>query len=215
MVTRKLVFFPPDPYYDHIDVDEDFHEFYQRLLAAHYDEEDDEERPDEDVPNDAIVLEVGPKLGPKSITTPKQTEMEALNSEDADDFARNSKDVRGTPPHTDPHPSVTASTFGTFRTQTDEPDLAQFYWSNYGLKMSHFQTQYLVTKRGETISSYYIKHPSPSSTYTILFSHGNAADIGLMRNHLCRMYQKCKVSIFGMSQYLRVADTARFCAKTI
>ena len=200
MVTRKLVFFPPDPYYDHIDVDEDFDEFYQRLLAAQQDE-DDEKESDDDAPNNGVVLEVGPRtspdLGPKSITgpIPKLTEMEALNS--SDDLVTDSN-LNGTQQRAVRHPSVNANTFGQFRTVNDEADLALFYKTNYGLKMSNFQTQYLVTKRGETISSYYIKNPSPSATYTVLFSHGDAADIGLMRNHLCRMYQKCKVSVFGM-----------------
>ena len=91
--------------------------------------------------------------------------------------------------------NITKEMYGDFRIKDDEENLAQFYNLNYNLNIKNFHSQYLITKKGERIASYYIHHPN--SCYLLLFSHGNAADIGLMRNHLCKMYDKCKISIFA------------------
>ena len=197
MVTRRLVFFPPEPYYDQTDQDENFKSFYQRLQPIQDNEDDDDDHDDEDIKIDDdnndkdIILEVGTKKKSLSKTNKPQTEheqneMEALNSSDdtitTSDDLKNNKEING-------------EIYGTFRIKDDDINLAQFYKSNYNIDIKHFKSQYLSTKRGERIASYYIFHPN--AEYTILFSHGNAADIGLMRNHLCRMYEKCKVSIFA------------------
>lgn len=39
---------------------------------------------------------------------------------------------------------------------------------------------YTKTKRGNRIACLYMRNPDKTAKYTILFSHGNAADLGLL-----------------------------------
>ena len=82
-----------------------------------------------------------------------------------------------------------------FKTKDDKPSLKSFLMKQFGVRLSNFTTQYLKTYKNEIIPSYYIKNNK--NEYTILFSHGNAADIGLMRNHLLDMHCECNVNIFA------------------
>ena len=192
-VTRKLVFFPPKPYYEHIEPNEQFRDFYHRLSSKPKPKHKKKRHSTNNTTDsDSVILEVGPTQ-----TSTNKAEMTALNS--SDDASLDSFDHQPTKKHQKRKHVQSQSTninqrnFGTFRIKDDDENLANFYWNHFNLKMSNFRSQFLYTTRGETIASYYIKHPS--AKYIILFSHGNAADIGLMRNHLCRMYEKCKVSV--------------------
>jgi len=57
-----------------------------------------------------------------------------------------------------------------------------------------FETAMVHTKRGETIATMYIG--CPGSRTMLLFSHGNATDIGCMRDHLIDLSQQLQVNIF-------------------
>eukprot|EP01083_Nonionella_stella_P292267 994090_1 len=181
MVTRRLVFFPPEPYYDHIEPNEDFNDFYHRLSTKQDDSNDnnntDEAKnstDDNDENSDDIVLEIGSKSPKNKILKIKHKHKSQTNDNDNEREALNTSQEN----------KINKQTYGVFRIRDDELNLRDFYWNNYSIRISNFESQYLLTTRGTTIPSYYIRNPA--SKYCILFSHGNAADIGLMRNHLCR-----------------------------
>lgn len=44
----------------------------------------------------------------------------------------------------------------------------------------YFDSFYTKTKRGNKIACLYIRNPKKDVKYTILFSHGNAADLGML-----------------------------------
>lgn len=44
----------------------------------------------------------------------------------------------------------------------------------------NFDAFYTKTKRGNKIACLYMRNPGSTAKYTILFSHGNAADLGLL-----------------------------------
>lgn len=44
----------------------------------------------------------------------------------------------------------------------------------------NFDAFYTKTKRGNKIACLYMRNPDKTAKYTILFSHGNAADLGLL-----------------------------------
>ena len=58
----------------------------------------------------------------------------------------------------------------------------------------NFQIFEIPTSRGERLASYYIKNPR--ARYSVLFCHGNASDIGAMRDHLIDFSQQLTVSVF-------------------
>lgn len=66
------------------------------------------------------------------------------------------------------------------------------------------KVDFAKTRRGNTVCCMYIT--CPGSNKSILFAHGNAADIGLMRDHLIDMSERLQVNImcydysgYGMS----------------
>jgi hypothetical protein len=63
-----------------------------------------------------------------------------------------------------------------------------------------FHVDSIKTSRGETIAAMWIG--SPGSTTTILFSHGNATDIGLMRDHLLHLSAELNVNVCESQQLL-------------
>ncbi|ETO09045.1 hypothetical protein RFI_28343 [Reticulomyxa filosa] len=93
------------------------------------------------------------------------------------------------------------------------------FYEEFELQKGDFHFVYLTTKFQQTIPAYFVKHPLfrflfissfvgcsnffffffflKRAHYTILFSHGNAADIGLMRNHLLEMRKQIRVNIFA------------------
>jgi len=62
-------------------------------------------------------------------------------------------------------------------------------------KTTVMSTMKITTSRGKEIAAVFIKHRA--ATATILFSHGNAADIGIMSYHFELMSENLKVNVFG------------------
>jgi len=58
-----------------------------------------------------------------------------------------------------------------------------------------FHVYVLPTKRGQRICTMHIIHPGSSITF--LVSHGNATDLGLLRNHLLEFSKVLKVSVYA------------------
>jgi len=58
-----------------------------------------------------------------------------------------------------------------------------------------FQLEHLTTRRGQKIATMYIKQPG--AVTTIIFSHGNATDLGAMRDHLRDVSMQLNVNIFA------------------
>ena len=83
-----------------------------------------------------------------------------------------------------------------FWTKEDKrSDIWNYYSRKWNVKREEFICTKLLTRLKQEIPCYLILHCE--AQYTILFSHGNAADIGLMRNHLLDMRQSCKVNILA------------------
>jgi pimeloyl-ACP methyl ester carboxylesterase len=57
------------------------------------------------------------------------------------------------------------------------------------------QLEFLTTRRGEQIATMYIQRPGAITT--IIFSHGNATDLGAMRDHLRDLAVQINVNIFA------------------
>lgn len=60
----------------------------------------------------------------------------------------------------------------------------------------HFETFYTKTKKGNNIACLYIRNPKKDAKYTILFSHGNAADLGMLTGFYCRLVHQLHVNLF-------------------
>jgi hypothetical protein len=60
----------------------------------------------------------------------------------------------------------------------------------------YFSAFYTKTKRGNKIACLHIKNPKKEVKYTILFSHGNAADLGMLTGFYCRLVHHLNVNIF-------------------
>ena len=65
--------------------------------------------------------------------------------------------------------------------------------STYANQYFHFQ--HVSTKKGTKIPLIHIKYPDADTT--IIFSHGNATDIGHMRNHFNKLAAELKVAIIA------------------
>jgi len=63
-----------------------------------------------------------------------------------------------------------------------------------GFANKNFRVQFIQTARKQTIPLMMITYPGAKAT--ILFSHGNATDIGCMRDHLIDMAVKLQVSVY-------------------
>jgi pimeloyl-ACP methyl ester carboxylesterase len=76
----------------------------------------------------------------------------------------------------------------------------------------NFDAFYTKSKRGNRIACLYIKSPkkTPSSKYTFLFSHGNAADLGLLSSFYYRLVHHLNINLFSYdySGYGRSSGTA-------
>lgn len=63
---------------------------------------------------------------------------------------------------------------------------------------NHFESFYTKTKRGNKIACLYISNPKKENIkYTILFSHGNAADLGMLTGFYCRLVHQLNVNLFS------------------
>lgn len=61
----------------------------------------------------------------------------------------------------------------------------------------YFEAFYTKTKRGNKIACLHIKNPRKEVVkYTILFSHGNAADLGMLTGFYCRLVHHLNVNLF-------------------
>lgn len=60
----------------------------------------------------------------------------------------------------------------------------------------NFESFYTKTKRGNKIACLYIRNPKKDIKYTILFSHGNAADLGILSGFYCRLVHQLNVNLF-------------------
>ncbi|CAO1315884.1 unnamed protein product [Diamesa tonsa] len=60
-----------------------------------------------------------------------------------------------------------------------------------------FDAFYTKTKRGNKIACLYIKNPKKDVKYTILFSHGNAADLGMLASFYCRLIHHLNCNLFS------------------
>ena len=61
----------------------------------------------------------------------------------------------------------------------------------------NFDAFYTKTKRGNKIACLHIRNPKKDVKYTILFSHGNAADLGMLTGFYCRLVHHLNVNIFS------------------
>jgi abhydrolase domain-containing protein 17 len=61
----------------------------------------------------------------------------------------------------------------------------------------YFDTFFAKTKRGNKIACLYIRNPKKDVKYTILFSHGNAADLGMLVGFYCRLVHHLNINLFS------------------
>lgn len=61
----------------------------------------------------------------------------------------------------------------------------------------YFDAFYTKTKRGNKIACLHIKSPKKDPKYTLLFSHGNAADLGMLTGFYCRLVHHLNVNLFS------------------
>lgn len=61
----------------------------------------------------------------------------------------------------------------------------------------YFDAFYTKTKRGNKIACLYIKSPKKDPKFTILFSHGNAADLGMLTGFYCRLVHHLNINLFS------------------
>lgn len=61
----------------------------------------------------------------------------------------------------------------------------------------NFDAFYTKTKRGNKIACLHIKSRKKNPKYTLLFSHGNAADLGMLTGFYCRLVQHLNVNLFS------------------
>jgi pimeloyl-ACP methyl ester carboxylesterase len=75
-------------------------------------------------------------------------------------------------------------------------------WQYTQRELEYFEPFVLRTSRAQTIACLYV-HCSPSAKYTILFSHGNAVDIGHMTSFLIGLglRLKCNIVTYDYSGY--------------
>jgi abhydrolase domain-containing protein 17 len=68
---------------------------------------------------------------------------------------------------------------------------------------------YTKTKRGQKIACMYIKSPK-NAKYTVLFSHGNAADLGMLTGFYSRLVHQLNINLFSFdySGYGKSSGTA-------
>ena len=59
----------------------------------------------------------------------------------------------------------------------------------------NFRCLRIETTRGETIAAFFVK--TEKAKFTLLFSHGNATDIGYMRDHLLDLADTLKVNVLA------------------
>lgn len=64
------------------------------------------------------------------------------------------------------------------------PDFAEASSVDEKYIKANFDAFYTKTKRGNKIACLYMRNPDKTAKYTILFSHGNAADLGLLISEL-------------------------------
>lgn len=60
---------------------------------------------------------------------------------------------------------------------------------------ANFHIGHVTTRRGQRVATMYITQPGAATT--IIFSHGNATDIGAMRDHLIDLSAQLKVNVFA------------------
>ena len=53
----------------------------------------------------------------------------------------------------------------------------------------------LRTRRGNTLAAMYVRHPDAATT--VLYSHGNAADLGQMYGLFVELSRRLRVNLFG------------------
>lgn len=61
----------------------------------------------------------------------------------------------------------------------------------------YFDSFYTKTKRGNKIACLYIRNPKKDVKYTVLFSHGNAADLGMLTGFYCRLVHHLNINLFS------------------
>lgn len=61
----------------------------------------------------------------------------------------------------------------------------------------YFDAFYTKTKRGNNIACLHIKSPKKNPKYTVLFSHGNAADLGMLTGFYCRLVHHLNINLFS------------------
>lgn len=61
----------------------------------------------------------------------------------------------------------------------------------------YFDAFYTKTKRGNKIACLHIKSPKKNPKYTVLFSHGNAADLGMLTGFYCRLVHHLNINLFS------------------
>jgi abhydrolase domain-containing protein 17 len=74
----------------------------------------------------------------------------------------------------------------------------------------YFDAFYTKTKRGNKIACLHIKSPKKNPKFTVLFSHGNAADLGMLTGFYCRLVHSLNINLFSYdySGYGRSTGTA-------
>lgn len=74
----------------------------------------------------------------------------------------------------------------------------------------HFEAFYTKTKKKNRIACLHIKSPRKDPKFTVLFSHGNAADLGMLTGFYCRLVHQLNINLFSYdySGYGRSSGTA-------
>lgn len=74
----------------------------------------------------------------------------------------------------------------------------------------NFDAFYTKTKRGNRIACLHIKSPKKDPKFTFLFSHGNAADLGMLLPFYCRLVHHLNINLFSYdySGYGKSSGTA-------
>jgi fermentation-respiration switch protein FrsA (DUF1100 family) len=61
----------------------------------------------------------------------------------------------------------------------------------------HFDAFYTKTKRRNRIACLHITSPKKDPKFTLLFSHGNAADLGMLCSFYCRLVHQLNINLFS------------------
>lgn len=76
----------------------------------------------------------------------------------------------------------------------EDPVTKKLRFNNVAPK-EHVDVLYLKTRRRQKIAAMFVKHPR--ARFTVLYSHGNAADLGQLHDLYVELSNVMRVNLFG------------------